>query len=69
MNKSLKEIRLELGLRQEDLAKDLGITQGYLSKLEQGWLQPKEDTLIKLYQIYEVSIDAYLDNRIIEKEI
>jgi transcriptional regulator with XRE-family HTH domain len=39
-NKVLKEIRLSLGLSQEQLAKRLGTDQSYLAKIEKGQVTP-----------------------------
>jgi len=48
---------LRAGMLQEDLAEYLGISQGQLSKIERGVLAPTTDTLARLSQKFERSID------------
>ena len=58
MNK-LKKLRIEKGLRQEDIAKMAKIPQGTISKYENGG-NIKNSYLIKLSKILNVSIDDLL---------
>lgn len=56
----LKEIRIEKGLTQEDVATKIGLTRQAISSYESGKRQPGIDILMKLAEIYEVSIDTIL---------
>ena len=53
----IKELRIEKGLTQSQLAELLGVNQTAAGKYERGELEPNFSTLIKLSQIFEVSID------------
>lgn len=46
--------------RQDDLAPELGITQGQLSKIERGLLAPSVETLLRLKQRYRKPVDWIL---------
>ena len=58
----LKAARKELGISQLDVSKDTGINQSKLSKYENGNLEPDLETLGKLANYYQVSIDWLLGN-------
>lgn len=66
--KSLKKLRLEKQLRQEDVADELNISRQALSKYERGEREPDYHMLIKLADYYEVSID-YLFGRTKSKKV
>ncbi|HPQ44218.1 MAG TPA: helix-turn-helix transcriptional regulator [Syntrophales bacterium] len=51
----LKELRLNRGLRQEDLEK-WGFSYRYYGKMERGLVNPTLDTLLKLCEIFEVTL-------------
>ncbi|HHV78419.1 MAG TPA: helix-turn-helix transcriptional regulator [Firmicutes bacterium] len=55
--KALKELRQRSGLRQDDLAKVLGVERSTVANWERGAKQPSIDVLIKLSQIFGVSLD------------
>ena len=62
----LKELREDIDLRQEDVAKILGITRGTCAQYELGILNISIDNLKKLSSFYNTSIDYILyrtDNR------
>ena len=70
MKTNLKILRKEKGLTQIALQMRTGIEQALLSKFENGELIPPTDTLIRLADFYEVSIDYILcrtDNPVINK--
>lgn len=48
LGKALKDQRLRRGLTQIDCAKLLGISQGNLSKIEAGILEPKASVYIRM---------------------
>ena len=54
---SLKEIRKKLGYSQEEVAKKLGVHNTTYGNWELGKTEPDVNNLIKLSQIYRVSID------------
>lgn len=58
----IKAIREELGLSQIKVSADTGIHQSYLSKYENGQLEPNLEQLGQLANYYEVSIDWLLGN-------
>lgn len=53
----LKMLRKENHLNQEEIAKILGCTQRKISYMEQGVTEPDLQTLIKLADYFDVSID------------
>lgn len=56
----LQTLRKERKLRQEDMAKQLGIARTTYAMYEQGNREPDYNTLIKLATFFEVSIDYLL---------
>ncbi|PHA25574.1 transcriptional regulator [Bacillus cereus] len=56
----LLTLRKERKLRQEDMAKQLGIARTTYAMYEQGNREPDYNTLIKLATFFEVSIDYLL---------
>ncbi|BCC32615.1 MULTISPECIES: helix-turn-helix domain-containing protein [Bacillus] len=56
----LHTLRKERKLRQEDMAKQLGIARTTYAMYEQGKREPDYNTLIKLATFFEVSIDYLL---------
>lgn len=60
----LRAIRFFAGLNQTELAKLLECSQGTVSKLENGELEPTAFHLIRLRKIFGISIDAIVDGLI-----
>lgn len=60
MNNCLKEIRKKYGYSQKDVADALNVTQGSVSAWEQGRWFPDISSLIKLANLYGVSVDTLL---------
>ena len=58
----LKQSREELKISQLTVSKELEINQSKLSKYETGALEPNLETLGKLANYYQVSIDWLLGN-------
>lgn len=56
----LKTLRNEKKLRQEDVAKKIGIARTTYAMYEQEKREPDNDTLQKLANFYEVSVDFLL---------
>ena len=53
----LKELRMEKGIGQVELAKALNLSKGIISLWENGLREPKLSNLIILAQYFQVSID------------
>lgn len=53
----LKELRIEKGIGQVELAKALNLSKGIISLWENGLREPKLSNLIILAQYFQVSID------------
>ena len=53
----LKELRIEKGVGQIELAKALNVSNGIISLWENGLREPKLSNLIILAKFFEVSID------------
>lgn len=62
----IKELRNLIGFKQIELCKKLGVTQGALSGWENGKYEPDNKSLMKMADIFNVSID-YLLGRTDEK--
>ena len=62
MKTRLKELRLAKGLKQEDVAKMLGIGRTSYGAYELGDNTPPTDKLLQLAEFYEVSLDYILYN-------
>ncbi len=58
--KRLRELRLERGWKQGQVAGRLGVTASVVSAYENGLRQPSYEVLVKLSQIYGVSSDYLL---------
>ncbi len=53
----LKELRLEKGIGQVELAKELNVSKGIISLWENGLREPKLSNLVALAKFFGVSID------------
>ena len=53
----LKELRIEKGVGQVELATKLNVSKGIISLWENGLREPKLSNLISLARFFEVSID------------
>lgn len=60
MENNLKRLRKEKGYTQIALQMKTGIEQALLSKFENGERVPPTETLVKLAEFYDVSIDYIL---------
>ena len=54
---TLKKLRLEENLTQEAVAKKLGISRVNYTRYENDTVRPSYETLIKIAQLYNVTID------------
>lgn len=65
----LKKEREKRNWSQVYVAKKVGITNAVLSNYERDLRDPDTETLKKLAELYEVSIDYLLGHEIIEKDV
>lgn len=56
----LRKLRLNKGLRQEQVAKLVGVNKSAISTYESGTRQPSFDILVRLANLYRVSTDYLL---------
>lgn len=56
----LKELRIQNHLSQEKLGEQLGLSRQSVSKWEQGYAMPDTENLLKLSELYGVSVDTIL---------
>lgn len=56
----IKELRNEKGLLQSDIAKYIGKSERIVGFYEKGERDPNTDTLLKLSELFDVSIDYIL---------
>lgn len=57
---NLRELRLQHKLTQAKLAQTLHLSRTAISNYEQGKMQPSIETLIKISEIFNISIDNLL---------
>ena len=55
--KIFKELRIEKGVGQVELAKAINVSKGIISLWENGLREPKLSNLIELANFFEVSLD------------
>ena len=60
LSTQLKELRLERGLSQQKLAKEIGVTQKAIDFWEKGVNEPKASYIIKLAKYFQVTTDYLL---------
>lgn len=60
MNTKLRELRLELGLTQKELAKQIGSTDKNIWAYEKGNIKPPIETLIAYAKFFGVTVDYLL---------
>lgn len=57
---NIKQLREQHGMTQEDLAKRLGVKYPAVSKWERGMAYPSMNTVIKMAELFQVSMDVVL---------
>ncbi|MCL1858385.1 MAG: helix-turn-helix domain-containing protein [Oscillospiraceae bacterium] len=60
IGKTIKKIREEKNITQEQLAEKLNVTRQAVSNWENGKTQPDIDTIIKISEILEVSVEEII---------
>ena len=58
LGQNLKDIRIKNKYNQEDIAEQLGVTKQTISNWEKGKRTPDINHLIKLANIYQVTLDS-----------
>ena len=56
-NERLKLLRNELGITQKELGQRIGVGRTTISEYESGKIVPKQDGLIELAKVFNVSVD------------
>lgn len=56
----LRELRIENGLKQSDVAQELGLSSSAIAKYEQGKNEPCLDLVIKTAEFFGVTTDYIL---------
>ena len=57
---SIKKLRKEKGMTQDELAEKLNVTRQAVSNWEMGKTQPGVDTLTRLAEIFDVSVERII---------
>jgi len=55
----LYEARSNSGLEQKQVAKRLGCSQSFISKIENGEIEPKVSFFFKLIKLYKIPVDFF----------
>jgi transcriptional regulator with XRE-family HTH domain len=64
----IKELRVQAGLTQDELAKRLSITKTAVSNYENGARMPKQDILFVLSVVFDVSVDTFFPSQKSDKK-
>ena len=62
--KRLKDLRIQEGLSQEKLGKELGFSNQTISCWETGSREPDLETLLRIAHYFEVSLEELLEENI-----
>ena len=57
---NIRPLREQHGMTQEDLAKRMGVKYPAVSKWERGMAYPSMNTVIKMAELFQVSMDVVL---------
>lgn len=57
---NIRTLREQHGMTQEDLARKLGVKYPAVSKWERGMAYPSMNTVIKIAELFQVSMDVVL---------
>ncbi len=60
---SLRELRLEQQVKQEELAEAIGVSPAMISRYERGLSIPPADKVVKMAEYLHTSIDSLMDYR------
>ncbi len=59
--KKIRQLRLERNMTQQDLANAIGVTKGYISRMENAESAPPVGTLIALAQAFKVELNTFFE--------
>ncbi len=62
ISNNLKQLREERGIKQNFIARQLGLSQNYYSQIENGHRVPQTEHLLKLRNIFNVTLDDIFFN-------
>ncbi|MBM7453407.1 transcriptional regulator with XRE-family HTH domain [Acholeplasma morum] len=65
----IRELRLENGLTQEELANRLELTKGYISQLEHNLASPSMNTLFSILEVLGTDVSDFFSNQIEEQVV
>ena len=60
----IKELRIQCGMTQSQLANSVGISREYLSAVENGHRYPSIDLLIRISRILDISIKDLIEDKL-----
>ena len=60
INQNLRQLRLDCGMTQEQVAGKIGLTRQALSSYESGRTRPDIEMLMRLCEVYNTDLDAIL---------
>lgn len=63
LGNKIKELRIKSRFTQSELAERLGVTKSSIASYENDSRQPSYEVLIKISQVFNVSVDSLLLNR------
>ena len=63
LGKKLKELRKSFNLTQEEFAKKIGVSRVNYTRYETGKVRPDYETVIKIADFYDISLDELFDRR------
>ncbi len=59
LGKQIKEMRLEKGLSQAQLAKEIGVSQKAIDYWERNVNEPKASYIVALVKLFEITYDEF----------
>lgn len=62
ISNNLKQLREDRGIKQKFIAEQLGISANYYSQIENGHRPPQTEQLLKLRNIFNVTLDEIFFN-------
>ena len=65
ISKKLKNLRLSVGLTQEEFAEKIQVSRVNYTRYENGKVRPSYEILITIADFYDISLDDLFDRRIL----
>ena len=65
LGEKIKNLRLEKGFSQEELAEKLSVVRQTVSKWEKGRSLPDSDMLLKIAEVFDTSVGELLDEQVV----